>query len=171
MGLRRATHVVILGDGATGSWRLAEEPFPAAVQHGDDSHAREQAWDVARAACAAEPDLRDSWATRVIDLLSEDTLEEVIAAIEMLPPLSSEPEKARSVQETEAEDVRPTMQQMRSPAFRAHGMHLGSGIAEAAWKTVVSPRATRSGMRWTPDGLAAILALRTSVLNGTFDQH
>jgi hypothetical protein len=31
----------ILGDGATGSWRLAEEPFPAAVQRVDDSHARE----------------------------------------------------------------------------------------------------------------------------------
>jgi hypothetical protein len=50
-------------------------------------------------------------------------------------------------------------------------MHLGSGIAEAACKTVVATRAKRSGIRWTPDGLDAILALRTSVLNGSFDQR
>jgi hypothetical protein len=50
----------------------------------------------------------------------------------------------------------------------AKGMHLGSGIAEAACKTVVSTRAKRSGMRWTPQGLDAILALRTTVLNKTY---
>ena len=48
-------------------------------------------------------------------------------------------------------------------------MHVGSGIAEAACKTVVSTRAKRTGMRWTPEGLDAVLALRTTVLNGTYD--
>jgi len=37
-------------------------------------------------------------------------------------------------------------------------MHIGSRIAEAACKTVVSTRAKRSGMRWTPQGLDAVLA-------------
>ena len=58
---------------------------------------------------------------------------------------------------------------MRYPAFRTQGMHVGSGIAEAACKTVVSTRAKRSGMRWTPDGLDAVLAVRTAVLNDTYD--
>ena len=51
-------------------------------------------------------------------------------------------------------------------------MHIGSGIAEAACKTVVSTRMKRSGMRWTPaglDDLLALLALRTARLNGSFD--
>lgn len=48
-------------------------------------------------------------------------------------------------------------------------MHVGSGIAEAACKTVVSTRAKRAGMRWTPEGLDAVLALRTAVLNDTYD--
>ncbi len=48
-------------------------------------------------------------------------------------------------------------------------MHIGSGIAEAACKTVVSTRAKCTGMRWTPTGLAAILALRIAVLNGSYD--
>jgi hypothetical protein len=34
---------------------------------------------------------------------------------------------------------------------------------------VVSTRAKRTGMRWTPAGLDAVLALRTAVLNGTYD--
>jgi ABC-type nitrate/sulfonate/bicarbonate transport system ATPase subunit len=41
--------------------------------------------------------------------------------------------------------------------------------AEAACKTVVSTRAKRAGMRWTPQGLDALLPLRTVVLNGSFD--
>ncbi|HLZ61792.1 MAG TPA: hypothetical protein VKR06_33030 [Ktedonosporobacter sp.] len=53
--------------------------------------------------------------------------------------------------------------------FRAQGMHLGSGIAEAACKTIVSTRAKRSGMRWTPEGLDALLPVRTAVLNGAYD--
>jgi hypothetical protein len=72
------------------------------------------------------------------------------------------PEKAVDYFSTNAE-------RMRYPTFRAQGMHLGSGIAEAACKTVVATRLKRSGMRWTPDGLDALLPLRTSVLNQTYD--
>jgi hypothetical protein len=46
-------------------------------------------------------------------------------------------------------------------------MHVGSGIAEA--KTVVSTRAKRAGMRWMPQGLDAVLAVRTAVLNAAYD--
>jgi ribosomal protein L12E/L44/L45/RPP1/RPP2 len=168
--LLRAQQVVILGEGATWIGKLADEQFPGAVPIVDESHAREHVWDVARAAFALDIERRDSWAHRVIDLLSDGNVEEVIAAIETLPSLSPEPGKMKSVQETEAEYVRTNRQRMNSPVFRAQGMHLGSGIAEAACKTVVRTRATRSGMRWTPEGLAAILALRTAVLNKDFDQ-
>jgi hypothetical protein len=170
-GLLCAQQVVILGDGAKWIWNLATEQFPGAVQIVDEYHAREHVWDVARAAFAAEADLRDSWAHQVIELLSQGRIEEVIAAIEKLPPLSPPPGKAKSVAETEAEYFRINQQRMRYPVFRAQGMHLGSGIAEAACKTVVSTRAKRSGMRWTPQGLAAILALRTAVLSQEFEHR
>lgn len=170
-GLLRAQQVVILGDGAKWIWNLADEQFPGAVQIVDEYHAREHVWEVARAAFAADPDLRDSWAQQVIDLLAQGRVEEVIAAIEKLPPLSPLPGKAKSVALTEAAYFRTNQQRMRYPAFRAQGMHLGSGIAEAACKTVVSTRAKRSGMRWTPQGLAAILALRTALLSQEFEHH
>jgi hypothetical protein len=170
VGLLRANQVVILADGAKWIWRLAEEQFPGAIQIVDEYHARQHVWEVARAAFAAYPSQRDAWAGAVIAHLSEGRIEEVIAAIERLPPLAPEPGKARSVPEIEADYFRSNALRMRYPVFRAQGMHLGSGIAEAACKTVVSTRAKRSGMRWTPEGLDAILALRTAVLNGSFDQ-
>jgi hypothetical protein len=169
-GLSRARQIVILGDGAKWIWNLAEEQFPGALQIVDEYHAREHVWDVARAAFAAEPDLRDSWAQAAIDHLSEGKVEQVIAAIEQLPPLAPEPGKTRSLRETEADYFRTNMSRMRYPVFRAQGIHLGSGIAEAACKTVVATRTKRSGMRWTPQGLDAILALRTAALNQEFDQ-
>jgi len=55
------------------------------------------------------------------------------------------------------------------PPFARKRMHVGSGIAEAACKMVVSTRAKRTGMRWTPEGLDAVLAVHTAVLNDTYD--
>jgi hypothetical protein len=55
------------------------------------------------------------------------------------------------------------------PRFVQKRMHVGSGIAEAACKSVVETRAKRTGMRWTPDGLDALLPLRTAKLNHTYD--
>ncbi len=75
----------------------------------------------------------------------------------------------RSVPEIEMGYFISNAARMRYPAFRAQGMHVGSGIAEAACKTVVSARAKRAGMRWTPQGLDAVLALRTAVLDETYD--
>lgn len=170
MGLQRAKQVVILADGARWIWNLAQEQFPGAVQIVDEYHARQHVWEVARAAFATDISSREAWAKAVIEKLSEGEIEEVIAAIEALPPLAPEAGKARNLLEIEADYFRSNRQRMRYPTFRAQGMHLGSGIAEAACKTVVSTRAKRAGMRWTPEGLDALLALRTSVLNQQFDR-
>lgn len=168
-GVVRAEQVVVIGDGAKWIWRLAAEQFPGAVQIVDEYHAREHVWEVARAAFAGEPAICDAWAKVVVEKLAEGRIEEVIAAIERLPPLPPAPGKSRSTPDIEADYFRMNQERMRYPSFRAQGMHVGSGIAEAACKTVVSARRKRSGMRWTPDGLDALLPLRTSVLNGTFD--
>ena len=93
----------------------------------------------------------------------------MIQQIEALPLLAPEPGASRSVTEIEADYFRTNAERMRYPVFRAQGMHIGSGIAEAACKTVVSTRAKRSGMRWTPAGLDAVLALRTAVLNHSYE--
>jgi hypothetical protein len=168
-GLDRALEVVVLGDGARWIRRFVEQHFPNAVHIVDLYHAREHVWKVANAAYGPRTPHGASWAKLADDLLSHGKVEQLIEMIEKLPPTPAEPGASRSVPEIEADYFRSNAERMRYPAFRAKGMHIGSGVAEAACKTVVSTRAKRSGMRWTPDGLDAVLALRTSVLNQSYD--
>ena len=164
-GLEQAQQVVVLGDGAPWIWNLVAEYFPGTVQIVDLYHAKEHVWEVAHAVFGAAT----AWATAACSLLEAGQIADLVSAIAALPPIPPEPGQARSIP-ARAVDYFPTnAQRMRYPVFRAQGMHLGSGIAEAACKTIVSTRAKRSGMRWTPEGLDALLPLRTAVLNGAYD--
>jgi len=168
-GLDRALEVVILGDGARWIRRLVEQHFPNAVHIVDIYHAREHVWKVANAVHGPGTAQGATWAKQADDLLSHGKIEELVQMIGKLPDIPVEPDASRPVSQIEADYFRSNAERMRYPAFRAKGLHIGSGIAEAACKTVVSTRAKRSGMRWTPDGLDAILALWTSVLNQSYD--
>lgn len=168
-GIERAHQVVVLGDGAVWIWRLAAEHFPEAVQIVDLWHAREHVWKVAHAVFGQGHPQEAKWAAHACDLLTDGQIEELVAEIAVLPAVPAEPGTTRSVPEIEMDYFIGNAARMRYPAFRQQGMQIGSGVAEAACKTVVSTRAKRSGMRWTPYGLDAVLALRTAVLNGTYD--
>lgn len=168
-GVDRAQEVVILGDGARWIRHIVEEHFPHAVQIVDLYHAREHLWNVANAVYGSGTPQGAAWAKQADELLSHGQIEELVQMIEQLPSLPALPGASRSIPAIEAEYFLSNAQRMRYPTFRATGMHIGSGIAEAACKTVVSTRAKKSGMRWTPDGLDAILALRTCVLNQSYD--
>ena len=100
------------------------------------------------------------------DLLVHGKIEELVAQISKLPAIAPPPGKSKSVPEQAIGYFTTNAERMRYPAFRAQGMHVGSGIAEAACKTVVTARLKRTGMRWTPQGLDTILPLRTARLNG-----
>ena len=52
---------------------------------------------------------------------------------------------------------------------RSKGLPIGSGVVEAACKTLVTERLKRSGMRWGPRGGQAILTLRSLVQSRRFD--
>jgi len=168
-GLERAQQVIVLGDGAPWIWHVVSEQFPQAVQIVDLYHAKEHVWDVAHAVFGGGTPSAAAWATNACTLLVEGQIEALITAIQALPSIPPEPGQARSIPERAVDYFGSNAQRMRYPTFRAQGMHIGSGIAEAACKTVVGTRAKRSGMRWTPDGLDALLPLRTAVLNRTYD--
>jgi hypothetical protein len=168
-GLSQAQQVVVVGDGAPWIWNLAAEHFPGAVQILDLYHAKEHVWDVAHAVFGRGTAAGTAWATHACSLLEQGHSEALVSAISALPAIPPEPGQARSCPERAVDYFTTNAQRMRYPVFRTQGMHVGSGIAEAACKTIVSTRAKRSGMRWTPAGLDALLPLRTSVLNGAYD--
>ena len=52
---------------------------------------------------------------------------------------------------------------------KAQNLPIGSGVVEAACKTLVTQRLKRSGMRWRHAGGQAILTLRALIQSGRFD--
>ena len=162
--------MVIIGDGAHWIWDLADEQFPGAVQIVDLYHAQEHVWDVAHAVFGRTTPQGISWAKAACDLLVHGQIEQLVTLIGQLPPIAPPPGQSKSIPEQAIGYFTTNASRMRYPTFRAQGMHVGSGIAEAACKRVVSTHFKQTGMRWTPDGLDAILPLRTAKLNQAFDQ-
>jgi hypothetical protein len=65
--------------------------------------------------------------------------------------------------------LRQRTRHMRYAEFRAQGLPIGSGVTEAACKTVFTQRLKLSGMRWTRKGAQTILNLRVILLSGVWD--
>lgn len=169
-GLERAHEVVILGDGAHWIWELAAEHFPGAVQILDFWHASQWVWKVAHAVFGEGSAKARDWAEAVIaaQVLRGDVvgLVEAIAALPAVPP---PPDASRSIPEQAAEYFRRNAERMRYPEYRTRGLEIGSGAVESAGKRVVGKRCKGPGMRWSEQGLDAVLHLRTHVLNERFD--
>lgn len=53
--------------------------------------------------------------------------------------------------------------------YKRNHLPIGSGVTEAACKTVFTQRLKLSGMRWSHEGACRILTLRTILLSGTWD--
>ena len=83
---------------------------------------------------------------------------------------SANPEVADKIR-TEAEYFERNAERMRYPAFRRQHLFVGSGVIEAACKTVIGSRLKQSGMFWIVRGANAILALRCCHLNGRFEDY
>jgi hypothetical protein len=59
---------------------------------------------------------------------------------------------------------------LRYAAYRRVGLPIGSGVTEAACKTVYTQRLKLSGMRWKKAGALTILRLRVILLSGVWEQ-
>jgi len=59
---------------------------------------------------------------------------------------------------------------LRYAEYRRQGLPIGSGVTEAACKTVYTQRLKLSGMRWKKAGAQTILTLRVILLSGVWEQ-
>ena len=59
---------------------------------------------------------------------------------------------------------------MRYHALKEESIAIGSGVVEAANKTLVTQRMKRSGMRWRIAGGQAVLTFRALIKSGRFDR-
>ena len=160
-GFGPATRSVVLGDGAAWIWRLAQEEFPGAIQIVDLWHAKEHPWEVSQA-IHGPGEAADAWARARCDELDAGDLPAVLAALRPHVATCEDARKGRDF-------IERNRARMQYAEFRAQGLCVGSGVVEAGCKTVVGQRLKRSGMRWTLAGANAMLALRSCILSGGYE--
>ena len=167
-GVEHAKETVVVADGAPWIWNLVAEHFPHAIQILDFYHASERLHTVARAAYGEGAQQAKAWADRSIERLNLGDWKGLLCSLKALRPKTAE---GQNTVRLAIGYFATNRRRMDYPAYRAKGMHIGSGVVEAACKCVVGTRCKRSGMRWTRAGLDPILASRCLLLNDRWDEY
>lgn len=161
-GFYSAARSVVLGDGAPWIWNLASELFPNALQIVDRFHAKANLTTIAKAIWGPTSALGGHWAKCRHDELDAGQIDALLAALEV--HAGSNDEARRGVGYFTTNRAR-----MRYPEFRDWGLCTSTGVLEAGCGVAIGARLKGSGMHWTVRGANAILALRTTILSGRFE--
>jgi hypothetical protein len=167
---RPSLRVVKVADGAPDNWEFLQSLGDGdAVEILDFYHAATHLKDAADAVHGAEtPDARalfESWKTT----LKEDP-EGAAKVIRAVRYRRDQAEGAdRKTLTSVLKYLRTMKTGMEYHAYKALGLPIGSGVVEAACKTLVGERLKQSGMRWTTRGGQAILTLRGLLQSNRWD--
>ena len=168
-GWSRAETKVVMGDGASWIWNLAVEYFPGSIQIVDLYHARQHLSGLARQLFPNDEAAQKAWLKIHQEaLLDEGKIEPLVEALRSIETTNADlADKTR----IEADYFEGNAERMRYPKFRSQHLFVGTGVIEAACKTVIGSRCKQSGMFWSVRGANAILALRCSILNNRFEDY
>jgi hypothetical protein len=170
MAQRPDLQIVKVADGAPDNWEFLHELGGGmGVEILDFYHAATHLKDAADAVHGAETAhakaLFESWKTT----LKEDPqgAEKVIRAVRYRRDQAEGP--ARKTLAAVAKYLSSMKSGMEYHAYKQMGMPIGSGVVEAACKTLVNERLKQSGMRWTIRGGQAILTLRSHMQSNRWE--
>ena len=158
-----------LADGALDNWAyLSSDALPPGEEGIDFFHATEHLHAAIAAAYGdATHETQFRYATLRDTLRDEsDGVDKVVRALKHLATKFPQ----RKTIATELAYFRKNKRRMRYAEFVAAGLMIGSGVVEAACKTLVAQRLKQSGMRWSTDGAQAILTPRGWDQSERFDQ-
>ena len=159
--------IVKAADGAIDNWTFLHKEVPDGVEVVDFFHAAEHLHDaIAAAYGVATVETRRRFADlRHVLLEDPDGATKVIRALTYLR--NKHPGKKDVAKELAY--FRKRRHLMRYAELREQGLPIGTGVMEAACKTLVTQRMKQSGMRWSPTGGQAVLNLRGWVQSDRFD--
>jgi hypothetical protein len=167
LGQRPDLRLVKAADGANDNWTFLSKALPAGDEVVDFFHAAEHL----NAALAAAYGDGTVEARRRFNDLRHVLLEEeggVKTVIRSLVHLRDKHPRSTRIA-TELAYFRKRQRRMRYAEMKAQGLPIGTGVTEAACKTLVTQRLKQSGMRWGQEGGQAILNLRGWAQSERFD--
>ncbi len=167
-GLFRAKRVVCLTDGAEWIRNIVQTHFHAAIHVVDLYHAREHLGNLCKLLFGRDEKRLALYKGKWWDDLDEGKIETIVEEAAVLLP-NNGPDAKEAV--TAIGYFETNKERMRYNDFFAKGLFVGSGVIEAACRTVVGQRMKHSGMEWTVRGANAITALRCLIQSNRFEEY
>jgi len=160
--------LVKIADGAASNWEFLSSLEPAGVEILDFFHAAEHLKSALDAAYG-EHSLESRAAFEKYRLILKESERGVNQVIRMLTHLRKRG-PGRRVVTRELKYFRNQRARMYYATYLSHNLPIGSGVVEAACKTLVAQRMKRSGMRWLFSGGQAILTLRSLIQSDRWER-
>jgi hypothetical protein len=175
-GTETAGTVCAVNDGAEWEQKFVDYQRPDAVRILDWGHSAERVSDVGRAVFGRGTPAEQSWRTEQLRALKQDDPPPLLAELERLHTTlvtgeqqGTEPTAIATV-EANLEYFTKRQQQIRYAAFAHAGYPIGSGAVESGNKLVVEARLKGAGMRWAPEHVNPMVALRTIACSDTWEE-
>lgn len=156
-GMAGAGQVVLLVDGAPGLERMGQDYFPGAIQIVDNYHAMEHLESLIEALLTKADARRFARRRRHWrKMLLADGVQRIIRRARKEAAATSREQAV----EAQLGYFVHNIARMQYGTFRNKGLFIGSGVVEAGCRSVIGQRCKQSGMFWTEQGAAAVMALR-----------
>jgi hypothetical protein len=163
-GIRQATEVIVIGDGAAFIDTIAEKQFPSCPRILDYYHATERLWECSRSLYREGPKYQ-RLGKKLEAHLWNGRVELVLRWLSMqckklgLPRKTDRTDHPRRVLAENLTYFTRHKDGMDYPTYRRRGWPLGSGVTESGVKQM-NKRVKGTEQFWTKPGASAILALR-----------
>ena len=176
LDLPRAKVILVIGDGARWIWAGVREHFndlgPKIVEILDYWHAIEHLWKLANSAFGQGSTEAAAWVHQRESELLRGLPEGFFTALEALvEKTKGMGESIAKIGQEELRYFHNNESRMRYAEYLAAGYLIGSGAMEGTNNYHIKGRVDRSGMRWKPPGVMAVLRNRTLIGNGDWDDH
>lgn len=175
-GGRKARRIAVIGDGAEWIWNWVANWLAAWKEQGtilveivDFWHAAERLAALSKAVFGEGTQAAADWLSLWRHRLKEGGIDDVIAEIEALGSKwkSGKRHEACAKQLHYFAEHR---ERMRYDRFADEGLPIGSGAIEGTCKNLVKKRMAACGMHWRADLIEPVVALRTVLFNGDWEE-
>jgi hypothetical protein len=169
LAARPELKMVKVADGAADNWDfLASSKLPKGEEAIDFFHAGEHL-HAAVAAAYGDGTRETQYRSESLRETLRDDEQGVEKVIRAIKHLANKHPRSNTIRQALAY-FRKNRKRMRYADLKARGFMIGSGIVEAACKTLVAQRLKQSGMRWNAGGAQAILTPRGWDQSERFDE-
>lgn len=163
-GLDKAETVVAVTDGAEWLQSFIDYHCPKAVRIIDFAHALGYVAEAGRVVWGDSTEAFASWFARNRQQLKLQPPQRTLAELRLLQSKAKQDEQA-AVLDRARLYLQRRLEMIDYPYFQRRGYPIGSGAVESAHKQVVQRRFKQAGMRWAPQNVDPLLAMRDLICN------